>query len=342
VPTGFWGFPFSGGTGTVDEEGMTVMSSEVETMAYAGETPWHGQGTKVEGLVTPAEMAKAAGIDWMVTKQPMFFQGTDGEVYRANNKYALVRDSDQKMMTITGEAWAPIQNTDVLEFMGEYAKAGGAALETAGSLRGGEIIWGLMRLNREFEVRKGDRVKGYVLFTSPHIVGKASLLSTTSVRVVCMNTMMAAMNEGSVEYRQNHMKAFDFNAARLQLALANEAFGQHEANARLLAKTKLGLEDAVNKVLLPTFFPDIIEDNELAAVIMQPENQPKVLQQLIGAIVNGPGATPGDAWGVMNGITFWSDHIASTSAESRLARSWVGDLRTKKAMAQTLLLKLAE
>ena len=46
------------------------MAHEVETMAYAGEVPWHGLGVKVDDTLTPQEMMKAAGLDWTVSKRP--------------------------------------------------------------------------------------------------------------------------------------------------------------------------------------------------------------------------------------------------------------------------------
>ena len=45
------------------------MSHEVETMAYANETPWHGLGTPVADTLTPKEMLQAAGLDWKVEKK---------------------------------------------------------------------------------------------------------------------------------------------------------------------------------------------------------------------------------------------------------------------------------
>ena len=36
------------------------MAHAVETMAYAGETPWHGLGVQVEDNLTPQEMLVAA------------------------------------------------------------------------------------------------------------------------------------------------------------------------------------------------------------------------------------------------------------------------------------------
>ena len=44
------------------------MAHEVETMAYAGQVPWHGLGKQVDNNMSPDEMLKAAQIDWTVSK----------------------------------------------------------------------------------------------------------------------------------------------------------------------------------------------------------------------------------------------------------------------------------
>ena len=49
------------------------MAHMVETMAYAGEVPWHGLGVQVEENLTPDEMLVAAGLDWTVSKRHMFY-----------------------------------------------------------------------------------------------------------------------------------------------------------------------------------------------------------------------------------------------------------------------------
>ena len=45
------------------------MSALVETMAYAGEVPWHGLGTKVPHDLSTDEMLKQSGLDWYVEKE---------------------------------------------------------------------------------------------------------------------------------------------------------------------------------------------------------------------------------------------------------------------------------
>ena len=79
------------------------MAHMVETMAYAGQVPWHGLGEKVEGNLTPEQMLKAAKLDWTVSKRPMYFADKpntwdlndprgEAQMLRANEHYAVVRD----------------------------------------------------------------------------------------------------------------------------------------------------------------------------------------------------------------------------------------------------------
>ena len=48
------------------------MAAAVETMAYAGNVPWHGLGVKVEDTMTPEEMLEAAQLNWTVSKRPAY------------------------------------------------------------------------------------------------------------------------------------------------------------------------------------------------------------------------------------------------------------------------------
>lgn len=48
------------------------MSHLVETMAFAGEAPWHGLGTPIPKNTTAREILAPAGLDWRVGVQPCF------------------------------------------------------------------------------------------------------------------------------------------------------------------------------------------------------------------------------------------------------------------------------
>jgi phage/plasmid-like protein (TIGR03299 family) len=314
------------------------MSHQVETMAFAHETPWHGLGNRVEGSVTVDEMLVAAGLDWSVNEYECFSE-INGEKIAVGKK-ALVRSSDQKILSIAGPNWKPFQNRDALEFFREYTEAGGATLETAGALRGGKIVWGLARVATGFTINGSDHVKGYILLVSPHEVGQSITVRTTSIRVVCANTLaMAGGVKGSnAEYRQSHVKNFDTSAAKATVQLVKEQIESMRLEATALQSLKMSQHDTVR--FLASFFQPSEETPDAERLLNDPSLRSVALEGALWAVDKAPGATPGDAWGVLNGVTYWADHMAGRSADTRLFNSWLGATGRQKADVKKKLLEL--
>ena len=51
------------------------MSHEVETMAFAGETPWHGLGNPITNDLTPEQMMEAAGCNLNLSRTQTLLSG---------------------------------------------------------------------------------------------------------------------------------------------------------------------------------------------------------------------------------------------------------------------------
>lgn len=51
---------------------LTETNGRVE-MAYYGEMPWHGLGTRLERVATADEMLAAAGLAWTVSKRRLYY-----------------------------------------------------------------------------------------------------------------------------------------------------------------------------------------------------------------------------------------------------------------------------
>ena len=81
------------------------MAHMVETMAYAGEVPWHGLGVPVSNDLTPVEMMEKAGVDWKVRELPSYVD-FDGKSIATGEK-SLVRESDLRVLTNVGPGWHP-------------------------------------------------------------------------------------------------------------------------------------------------------------------------------------------------------------------------------------------
>lgn len=314
------------------------MSAQIETMAYAGELPWHGLGNKVNADVTIDEMTVQAGLNWTVEPCDMFAKIGD-EMIKVSQRKAMVRSTDHKVLTVTGPNWKPYQPKKVLEFFRDYTRAGGATLETAGSLRGGKMIWGLARLEKSFSVTTGDEVKGFLLLSSSYQVGVANTAKVTSVRVVCANTMALALGAGASNgstYVQNHLTDFDEGAAKQAIALANEEFMAQEVAAKRLAHLALTWEDSVSilaKFVQPEIKPELL--------LADPTNMNGKLRGILSSVLQAPGATPDNAWGLLNGVTHWADHVAGRDPAARLANAWYGANANLKEAVQDELLKMA-
>lgn len=323
------------------------MAHEIESIAFANETPWHGLGVRVDSNISIDDMLVAADLAWNVELRPLFTQSDTGEMIAVTNRRALVRDYDNKILTVTSPNWKPLQNRDALEFFRDYTESGGAQMETAGSLREGKMIWALAKINKDFKVkgREQDVTKGYILLSSPHEVGYSIKVRTTATRVVCANTFAIA-DKDSANYTQGHGTNFRADEAKMTIQLAMDQIAKMETDANKLASINISEFDAArfySRLLQPV--NDDSELNEAAHVrILMDDAKERntAFEGVWSSYTNAPGAEPGTLWGVFNGVTHWADHTAGNRGrEARLASAWFGERAVTKQRAYTQLLDMA-
>jgi len=346
------------------------MAHLIETMAYtaAGGTPWHKLGVAVNADLTPEEMAIAAGINWEVGKIPVYLPW-GGKMVKVPGKYSLTRLTDGKVMDIVGSGYTPTQNVEALGFFKRFTEAGGMAMETAGSLAGGQRIWGLAKIGESFTLAGGDRIEGYLLICSPHKQGEALTIKLTAVRVVCNNTLQMSLAGKGADWRMSHWHAFDGDmqqTAAEALNLAKSKLHEIEARARVMAQAQLdeqGLMEFIAKVSgsriidamiatdgspLPTgSILDHMMDVEAAEAEIAEIRRDMKLGDLnrtgkliLDAMINSPGAdmksAKGTVWGALNGVTYAIDHQIGRTDDSRLTSAWFGVRGQMKKQAEAL------
>lgn len=321
------------------------MSHQVETMAWTGEVPWHGLGKKVLPDLTAKQMLKEAQLNWTVSKRPLFttakapaddgFRNT-GTSPVGEGHQALVRDSDGRVLDVVGPKYVPVQNEQAFEFFKSFVEAGGASMETAGSLCGGSYVWGLAKLKRSIRLGKGsqtDEQIQYLLLMSPHVHGKSLVAQTTSVRVVCRNTLGFALGKNLTgakdAYRMPHVRVFDKEAqdeAVEALGLADHQIMEYEEKIQLLS-SKTAKPKQVD-----TYFKDLLGlDEETLAKLKkddEAEATTKGLQLFRTALEQAPGAdlptARGTWWGALNAVTFVQDHQLGRDKDKVVRDLWLG------------------
>jgi phage/plasmid-like protein (TIGR03299 family) len=307
-------------------------------MAFAHETPWHGLGVNVDADLPVDNWLHMAGLDWEVEFRPMQTTLADGTVVEVPSHRALVRKTDNRLLTVTGDRWVPSQNKDSFEFFKMFTEAGGAKMETAGSLKGGQIVWGLASLNDKFTVAgKTDTVKGFLLLVSPHQAGRAIITKVTGVRVVCANTLaMATAGTGAIERRFSHVKAFDPQVAADAMGLIREEFSAFGKLANQLAGLRLSQAEVLG-VLGPVY--DAARHAELGGAYTPSRN----VERVLAAYQDAPGATPGTGWGLLNAVTYDADHgTQASNADQRLTSAWLGAYAGVKAKVLDKLTEMVD
>ena len=309
------------------------MAHEVETMAYAGEVPWHGLGVKVIDDLTPAQMLDKAGLNWTVEKVPTYIDFNDQKIPTSDS--ALVRSTDGKILSVVSGDWNPLQNHEAFEFFHDFVMQGNMKMHTAGSLREGKNVWALAKVNDDFEILGGDKVEPYLLFSNPHEYGRSIDIRFTAIRVVCNNTYTMALNSTSdLVVRLNHRRVFDADMVKTTLGVAHTKMSSYKEAAEFLA-TKRYTDETLHNYLRE-IFPSLSKENK--DIMSRPA------EQVLSVIDTQPGAdfARGSWWNAFNAVTFTTDHVLGHSNDSRMQSAWYGQNRQRKVTAMKKAIEYAE
>jgi phage/plasmid-like protein (TIGR03299 family) len=178
------------------------MPDNVNQMVYAGALPWHGKGKQLPANGTFEEIREAAG----------FFHVRLGDLYVAGVKNpvkthkAVVREDTNQPIAIVTDSYGVLQCDDFAETVVE-ALGDSAIWHTAGTLGDGAKFWLLAEIPGTIKV-VGDEsgIKKYVLAYSSHDTTQRGSLMPCATRVVCQNTVNAALAEEGVKWSIRHTR----------------------------------------------------------------------------------------------------------------------------------------
>lgn len=308
------------------------MAHEVETMAYAGEEPWHGLGVRVPNDLSPEQMLEKAELDWEVRKVPCFAE-IDGEKQFVG-KSALTRSSDNKILDVVSTDWNPVQNSEAFQFFDEYCRVGDMEMHTAGSLKGGQIVWVLAKIKDSFDIFKGDKIDGYLLFSNPHKFGQSIDIRFTPIRVVCNNTLTLSLEGKTDNYvKVNHKKAFNADEVKETLGIATHKLAKYKEMAQFLGSKRY--KELNVKEYFKEIFPAMSGKNK---------EMSRAAIKAMDVLVNQPGSSfaEGSWWQPFNAVTYMTDHVLGRSADTRLTSAWYGTNRGLKIKALEKAVEFAE
>ena len=171
------------------------------SIAYTGETPWHRLGQKINQAFDAQTALNQAGLDFTVEK--IGLQTIDGQPIA--NKFGLRRTDTKDVLGFVTDFYKPLQNREAFSFFDGIFGKNKARYEVAGVLGKGEKIWLLAKLPGDFSVIGSDTLGKYLLLTNGHDANEPVRAKFTPIRVVCQNTLNAALRGTESEVRIQHI-----------------------------------------------------------------------------------------------------------------------------------------
>lgn len=290
--------------------------------------PWHGSGKGVSHVLTVQEALTESGADFPVSKRHLFLMNENDEAAIIPDHWAICRndqpDGDNVLGVVKGR-YIPIQNAEVFGLCDMLSGENAACFHTAGVLKGGRRVWVLMKLPDIIEVASGDNIDKYLLFTTSHDGTEAARLLFTPIRVVCQNTLSAAIGgrRGSRQGRVHHSGDIvaQFRNAAEVIGIATKVFDKSAEAYRALAGVQMGTANAKN------YFNHLVPDNPKAKFNTRAQN---VRAAMLHLFENGRGSelasARGTMWGCYNAVSEYVDHLrmSRSNPDNRMWSSWFG------------------
>jgi phage/plasmid-like protein (TIGR03299 family) len=163
------------------------------------EKAWHGLGETVDQYPNSREAIVDAGLDYKVEKTKLFTEGllkNEGQVMPVvlvPGYFATMRTDNNAVLGVVGKDYQIVQNRDAFTFFDSIIGSDGIMYETAGALGKGERIFITAKLPGYIKVGNDDLIEKYLFLTTSHDGSGSITAAFTPIRIVCANTLNAAM-----------------------------------------------------------------------------------------------------------------------------------------------------
>ncbi len=315
------------------------LSNYRANIAFVGEVPWHGLGSKLNPGTSFDTWLKEAGLDWEAKKARISFNDEDGETHQGTSE-VVYRSDTKKQLGVVTDRYKIVQPREVIGFYSDLVATRGWDIEVAGSLDEGKRIWALAKTDASINVLgTSDKVAQYLLLATSFDGKMATVGKFSSIRVVCQNTLSMSLEDGLARVSVPHSRTFSADAVKQELGIYEAAAVKFEEDANRLAKQRITDKDAMKFIIEVLAGEDVL----VADIKTRQANIINTVYDLYKGKGKGSNliTADGTAWGLTNSITEYVDHhINSRSDNNRLRSAWfgAGEEMKNRALEKALLI----
>jgi len=316
------------------------------TWSFASNTEkaWHGLGQTVDTAMTAEEAIKQANLDYQVEKTPAtMIVGPEKEVFEIPNYFATYRTDTNEPLGMVKSRYEVVQNRDAFSFFDSIIDRGEAIFETAGALGRGEKIFITAKLPEDITVG-GESVNQYLLLHNSHDGSSSVVAGLTSVRVVCNNTLQAALKnlENKVCISHTNKASDRLREAVRVMGIATKYSDQVQEMFNRMTDVKMTegrYRDYFRDVFKTEYKVKSLEEEEL--------NSTRLKNMVEGATqfamthpTQTTAETDGTLWGAYNAVSGFYSYVRKfPTEEARFSSQFFGAANTKMLKSFSLAAK---
>jgi phage/plasmid-like protein (TIGR03299 family) len=307
------------------------------------EKVWHGLGQVVQDYPTSKEALQFAGLDFEVLKRPNIHRLDNGNQITSNNSFYTYRpDTGAILGDRLGKDYEVVQNIDAFSFFDVIVGGDGIQYETAGALGKGEKIFITAKLPGYIKVEKDDCIEKYLFLTNSHDGYGSIVAAFTPIRIVCNNTLNAALKNcsNSIKIRHTANAKERLEEAHKVLGISNQLSQQLDSIFNRWAKVRITdkeLQKLVQMAMVPN--KEVLqniqngETDELSTCFKNICDA--VYEYNCTSPTQQTDATKGTVFGAYNAVTGYFQNVRSYKDDEAKMKSLLyggtAQLRTQKA-----------
>ena len=191
------------------------------------EKAWHELGTIVQDYPNSREALQYAGLDFTVLKRANTHILDSGENVTSNTSFYTYRpDTGAILGDRLGADYQVVQNREAFAFFDSIVGGDGIMYETAGALGQGERIFITAKLPDYIRVGKDDLIEKYLFLTTSHDGYGSITAAFTPIRIVCNNTLNAALRNCSNAIRIRHTQSAEHSLREGNMFMGMSLLGE--------------------------------------------------------------------------------------------------------------------
>lgn len=347
---------------------------------YPKGAPFRYNGAiNVEDCTTSRQVMEESGLDFTVQKCRLFAEMEPNQKTQSgnlmtnineknqiknygvvDNAYGIYRTDYNIPLGLVKERYEPVQNVDAFRFFDDAIGLNKALWQTAGFFGRGERIFVSAKLPDDILVH-GDKVDSYLVFTNSHDGSTGVKILFTPIRVICQNTLNAAIRTSTnyISFRHTKNVHSNINMASEILGICSKQSQALNEYYNLLFKTKISDKNAVD-----VFGNIVLTADELAKIkntghtVDEVANhlwfalndaeistqKANVLSSMVDYYHRGIGQQEilGTGWGVYNAVSGYYSNVDNNEGQKRMDTLLYGDRANKIAKVPELVFARAE